>query len=74
MSDPETAQLENVVAAVRSRAGIAEPPATTEEFAQVACDLSDPESEQYGYALGGTHFWAPAPVFYARADRLWMKA
>ncbi len=51
-------------------AGIAEPPATMEEFVQVACDLSDPDSEQYGYALGGTYFWAPAPVFYAMGGQI----
>ena len=45
-------------------AGGATPPATLEEFAQVACDLTEGE-EQYGYALGGTYFWAPAPIFYA---------
>ncbi|NIS80058.1 MAG: extracellular solute-binding protein [Anaerolineales bacterium] len=45
-------------------AGVAAPPATLGEFAQVACDLTKGE-EQYGYALGGTYFWAPAPVFYA---------
>jgi len=35
-----------------------------EEFAEVACALTEGET-QYGYALGGTYFWAPAPVFYA---------
>ena len=44
--------------------GITEPPATMEEFAEVACALTEGEA-QYGYALGGTYFWAPAPVFYA---------
>ena len=44
--------------------GVTAPPATLEEFAQVACDLTEGE-EQYGYALGGTYFWAPAPIFYA---------
>jgi multiple sugar transport system substrate-binding protein len=39
-------------------------PTTMEEFADVACELTEGE-EQYGYALGGTYFWAPAPVFYA---------
>jgi multiple sugar transport system substrate-binding protein len=39
-------------------------PTTMEEFADVACTLTQGE-EQYGYALGGTYFWAPAPVFYA---------
>jgi multiple sugar transport system substrate-binding protein len=45
-------------------AGVSEPPATLDEFADVACALTEGE-EQYGYALGGTYFWAPAPVFYA---------
>jgi multiple sugar transport system substrate-binding protein len=40
------------------------PPTTMDEFADVACTLTKGE-EQYGYALGGTYFWAPAPVFYA---------
>lgn len=44
--------------------GITEAPATMEEFAEVACALTEGET-QYGYALGGTYFWAPAPVFYA---------
>jgi multiple sugar transport system substrate-binding protein len=26
--------------------------------------------EQYGYALGGTYFWAPAPVFYAMGGQI----
>jgi multiple sugar transport system substrate-binding protein len=39
-------------------------PTTMAEFADVACTLTQGE-EQYGYALGGTYFWAPAPVFYA---------
>jgi multiple sugar transport system substrate-binding protein len=42
----------------------ATPPTTMEGFADVACALTEGE-EQYGYALGGTYFWAPAPVFYA---------
>jgi multiple sugar transport system substrate-binding protein len=45
-------------------AGGAVLPTTLDEFAQVACDLTEGE-EQYGYALGGTYFWAPAPIFYA---------
>ena len=49
--------------------GFSEPPATMEEFAQVACDLTEGE-EQYGYALGGTYFWAPAPVFYAMGGQI----
>jgi multiple sugar transport system substrate-binding protein len=45
-------------------AGLTEPPATLEEFAEFACELTEGET-QYGYALGGTYFWAPAPIFYA---------
>ena len=40
-----------------------EPPATVEEFVEAACALSSGE-ERYGYAMGGTYFWAPAPLFY----------
>jgi multiple sugar transport system substrate-binding protein len=50
-------------------AGLSEPPATMEEFAQVACELTEGEA-QYGYALGGTYFWAPAPVFYAMGGKV----
>lgn len=46
-------------------AGITQPPKTMTEFADVACKLSDKAKEVYGYAEGGTYFWAPAPVFYA---------
>lgn len=45
------------------------PPATMEEFASVACQLTSGE-EQYGYALGGTYFWAPAPIFYAMGGKV----
>jgi multiple sugar transport system substrate-binding protein len=51
-------------------AGIAEPPATIEEFKEDACILSNPGEEQYGYALGGTYFWAPAPIFYAMGGKV----
>lgn len=50
-------------------AGITEPPATLEEFAADACALTEGE-EQYGYALGGTYFWAPAPIFYAMGGQI----
>ncbi|HEY62721.1 MAG TPA: extracellular solute-binding protein [Anaerolineae bacterium] len=50
-------------------AGISEPPATMEEFAEDACLLTKGE-EQYGYALGGTYFWAPAPIFYAMGGKV----
>ena len=52
-----------------AEAGIETPPATTEEFKEVACALSKGE-EQYGYAMGGTYFWAPAPIFYAMGGQV----
>jgi multiple sugar transport system substrate-binding protein len=45
-------------------AGVAGPPATLAEFRDAACALSEGDT-RYGYALGGTYFWAPAPIFYA---------
>lgn len=51
-------------------AGLSEPPATMEEFAEVACQLTDESKKQYGYAQGGTYFWAPAPVFYAMGGKV----
>lgn len=51
------------------KAGITAPPATMEEFAADACKLTDAD-KQYGYALGGTYFWAPAPVFYAMGGKV----
>jgi len=51
-------------------AGLSAAPSTMEEFAQVACQLSDPANEVYGYALGGTYFWAPAPIFYAMGGKV----
>ncbi len=53
-----------------SVAGVDGPPATIDEFAEDACALSDPANEQYGYALGGTYFWAPAPIFYAMGGKI----
>ena len=50
-------------------AGLSGPPATMEEFAEAACALTSGE-DQYGYALGGTYFWAPAPVFYAMGGQI----
>jgi multiple sugar transport system substrate-binding protein len=50
-------------------AGLSAPPATLADFAQIACTLSTGE-EQYGYALGGTYFWAPAPIFYAMGGQI----
>lgn len=46
-----------------------EVPTTMEEFAAAACELTEGE-KQYGYALGGTYFWAPAPVFYAMGGKI----
>ncbi|MGE5464369.1 MAG: extracellular solute-binding protein [Syntrophothermus sp.] len=51
-------------------AGISAPPATMEEFAADACKLTDAAKNQYGYAEGGTYFWAPAPVFYAMGGKI----
>jgi len=51
-------------------AGIANPPATMEEFAKVVCDLSDEANNKWGYAQGGTYFWAPAPVFYTMGGKI----
>ena len=51
-------------------AGIAAAPATMEEFAKVACDLTDASKGVYGFAEGGTYFWAPAPVFYAMGGKV----
>ena len=50
-------------------AGLTEAPKTLAEFAKVACTLTKGE-EQYGYALGGTYFWAPAPIFYAMGGKV----
>jgi multiple sugar transport system substrate-binding protein len=51
-------------------AGLTAPPATMEEFADVACQLSDAANNKYGYAQGGTYFWAPAPIFYAMGGKV----
>ncbi|VAW06823.1 hypothetical protein MNBD_ACTINO01-2451, partial [hydrothermal vent metagenome] len=51
-------------------AGISGPPATLDEFAEVACALSDADSDTYGFALGGTDFWELAPIFYAMGSRV----
>ena len=47
-----------------------EAPKTMEEFQNVTCALSDAANEKYGYALGGTYFWAPAPIFYAMGGKV----
>jgi multiple sugar transport system substrate-binding protein len=51
-------------------AGIANPPATMEEFAVDACRLTNAAEKKYGYAQGGTYFWAPAPVFYSMGGKI----
>ncbi len=45
-------------------------PTTMEEFAADACKLTDTAKGTYGYAEGGTYFWAPAPVFYAMGGKI----
>lgn len=45
-------------------------PATIDEFADAVCKLTDASKEQYGYALGGTYFWAPAPIFYTMGGQI----
>lgn len=52
------------------QAGITKPPATMDEFAQEACKLTDTTKNQYGYAEGGTYFWAPAPIFYTMGGKV----
>jgi multiple sugar transport system substrate-binding protein len=56
-------------AATFAAAGVDAPPATIAEFSEVACRLSDGDST-FGYALGGTYFWAPAPLFYAAGGQV----
>ena len=52
-------------------AGVSAPPATMEEFAKVACTVNrSPSETKYGYAEGGTYFWAPAPIFYAMGGKV----
>lgn len=51
-------------------AGLTEAPTIMEAFRDYACHVSDPDNEQYGYALGGTYFWAPAPIFYAMGGQV----
>jgi len=50
-------------------AGIKEPPETVAEFVDDACKLTS-GTKQYGYALGGTYFWAPAPLFYSMGGKV----
>ena len=51
-------------------AGITTPPATMEEFATAACAMTDAAKGTYGFAEGGTYFWAPAPIFYAMGGKV----
>jgi len=51
-------------------AGIEAAPTTMDEFAADACKLSDASKGTFGYAEGGTYFWAPAPVFYAMGGKV----
>ena len=55
---------------VFAAADYTEAPKTMEEFREVACAVSDAANEKYGYALGGTYFWAPAPIFYAMGGKV----
>ncbi|MEX1071251.1 MAG: extracellular solute-binding protein, partial [Anaerolineales bacterium] len=55
---------------VFTAAGVDGPPTTTDELAEVACALSGLAEEQYGLALGGTYFWAPAPIFYTMGGQV----
>lgn len=50
-------------------AGIEGPPQTLEQFGEASCALTQGQ-DQYGFALGGTYFWAPAPVFYSMGGRV----
>lgn len=52
-----------------AKAGITDAPTTVAEFAEDACKLTD-GTKQYGYALGGTYFWAPAPLFYTMGGKI----
>lgn len=51
-------------------AGIAAAPTTMTDFVTDACKLSDSSKGTYGYAEGGTYFWAPAPIFYAMGGKV----
>ena len=55
---------------VFAEGGIDAAPTTMEEFVDTACALSDAANEKYGYALGGTYFWAPAPIFYTMGGQI----
>ena len=51
-------------------AGLTAAPKTMTEFADDVCKIADAANEKYGYALGGTYFWAPAPIFYAMGGKI----
>ena len=51
-------------------AGLSGPPETIEEFVEDGALLSNPDEEIYSYAMGGTYFWAPAPIFYAAGGEI----
>jgi multiple sugar transport system substrate-binding protein len=51
-------------------AGITSAPTTMDEFAADACKLTNKASGVYGYAEGGTYFWAPAPIFYSMGGKV----
>lgn len=51
-------------------AGLSAPPATMDEFKTYAKQIADTSDDVYGYALGGTYFWAPAPVFYTMGGKV----
>jgi multiple sugar transport system substrate-binding protein len=46
-----------------------EAPTTVDEFVDATCALANGE-ERYGYAMGGTYFWAPAPLFYTQGGQI----
>ena len=50
--------------------GLSEPPETMDEFVKYAALLSNPAEEIYGYTMGGTYFWAPAPIFYSMGGQI----
>ena len=51
-------------------AGLTGPPTTMDEFRTYAKRIADTSDDVYGYALGGTYFWAPAPVFYTMGGKV----
>jgi multiple sugar transport system substrate-binding protein len=51
-------------------AGIAAAPTSMDDFAADVCKLTNTAKGVYGYAEGGTYFWAPAPIFYAMGGKV----